>query len=152
MKTDRKTILKIAAAVIITVIFALLAGLFTKTDSKWYISLEKSPLMPPGLVFTIVWIIMYALFAAAFSIAVVKGGSYVVFTLELALLALWCYVFFQKYALSGSLVVIIAALVYSVFLFRYAYDRSRIAGYFILPLCFWLAYATAINYQTALLN
>lgn len=152
MSIGKKDAVKSIFAVLYTLLTAFIAGQFTDTDSEWFVSLEKSPLMPPGIVFIIVWAVLYMLVAISFALTLVNGGKAFLFMLVLALLSLWCYVFFIKQQPVEGLILIIVILILSIMLFKYAYGYLPAAGYLILPLCLWLAYAAAINYQTVLLN
>ena len=52
--------------IVIFQLVGILLGLFTKANmDPWYLTLEKSGLTPPDIVFSIVWPILYVMIAAA---------------------------------------------------------------------------------------
>lgn len=144
----------IAFAVLSTAAFAVLAGLFTDVESEWYTGLNKSVLQPPGAVFGIAWGILYVLLAASFAITLIKteGKRDILFLLNLALLALWCYVFFELQNAVAGIIVLAVTFVESLILFKRTYDVSRLAAYLLIPFVLWLAFAMVLNYSIILLN
>lgn len=137
-----------------TAAFAFLAGYFTDTESEWFQTLIKGPLMPPNIAFVAAWAVIYALLMASFAITLVKSGgkSGLPFMINAALLALWCFIFFYKENPTAALMLIAVITVGSVFLFGCAYKINRIAGYLLLPFVAWMGFACALNYHIALLN
>ena len=153
MKQTAKNVGLVALAIVCTAVFAFLAAYFTDI-SEWFLSLNKGPLMPPGPVFQIGWGILYVLLAASFAIVLVKceGGGWLPYLVNLALLALWCYVFFERRQIGTAFLLIVCIAVESILLFGYAYKRSKLAGYLLLPFVAWMGFATALNYYIVILN
>lgn len=150
----KKDIWKIVFVVLITAVFALLSSVFTDTSSEWYKSLEKPSIQPPPIAFAIAWSIIYVLFAASFSVTLIKNkwsGAFL-YIINLILTTLWCVLFFIRQSPGSALVLIIIIFVLAVYLAIFAYNKSALAGILILPYALWIGYALAINYGVVLLN
>ena len=150
----KKNAVKIIVAVGITALFALLSAYFTRTDTEWYRALAKPEIQPPPLVFSIAWGVIYALFAASFSVMLIKndGKGAFPYILNLILTTLWCVVFFVQQNIGAGLILMIIIFAAAIYLIIFAYNRSALAGILILPYVLWIGYALAINYGVVLLN
>ena len=145
---------KIAFPITVTSAFAAASALLTDTLSEWYLSLVKPAIQPPPVVFSVVWSVLYVLFAASFALVLLKNdgkGSFV-YLLNLFLQALWCVVFFKSRSIGGALVLLIVIFICAVYLAAFAYKKNLAAGILITPYVIWCAYALAVNYAVALLN
>lgn len=150
----KKDIWKIVFAVTITALFALLSSYFTDTSSEWYMALEKPSIQPPPIVFAIAWPIIYVLFAASFSVLLIKNkwsGAFL-YIINLILTTLWCVLFFVRHSTGSALVLLLIIFAFAVYLAIFAYNKSVLAGILILPYVLWIGYALAINYGVVLLN
>ena len=141
-------------AVLFTAVFAALAWLFTDTSSEWYLSLEKSPLTPPPAVFGIAWGILYLLLAVSYAIVLTEteGKKGKLFLVNGFLLALWCLFFFTLEQPVVGLIVLLLAFLNSIFLAWNSYEVRSAAGYLLIPLVLWLAFAAYLNYYIVLMN
>ena len=150
-KQNRKYIL---FAVLFTAVFGALAVVFTDTQSEWYLSLEKSPLTPPSMVFGIAWGILYLLLAISYAIVLIEtqGKKGKLFLVNGVLLALWCLFFFTLEQSVVGLIILILTFLNSIFLARNSYEVRPIAGYLLIPFVLWLAFATYLNYYIVLMN
>jgi len=150
----KQNIKYIVFAVVFTAVFAGLATLFTDTRSEWYLSLEKSPLTPPSMVFGIAWGILYLLMAVSYAIVLTEtmGKKGRLFLVNGVLLALWCLFFFTLEMPVAGLIILVAAFLNSFFLAWNSYDVRPLAGYLMIPLVLWLAFAAYLNYYIVLMN
>jgi translocator protein len=128
---------------------------------EWYPKLEKPSFTPPSWVFAPVWTLLYATMGLSLYLASQRqteeeGGiwvaSRVLFGTQLALNALWSYVFFGRRAPGWALVemsflwVAIAATVL-------AFSKiSRSAALVLLPYLLWTSFAAALNYSIWRMN
>lgn len=152
MKKERSRY--VVFAVLFTALFAGIAGIFTDTQSEWYLSLEKSPLTPPPPVFGIAWGIWYLLLAVCYAIvfAHTQGKQGRLFPVNAVLLALWCLSFFTLEQPLIALVILVMAFFNGIFLAWNTYEVHPAAGYALIPFVLWLAFATYLNYTILLLN
>ena len=129
---------------------------FTDTESQWYLGLVKSPLQPPNWVFPIVWTTIYALIGISFYRVLRKDGfagrAVYAQLLNLALLALWPYVFFYQKLPSMAMILLVINFAVAVYATAAAFHRDNLAGWLLLAELLWLGYAAVLNYTIAMLN
>jgi len=125
---------------------------------EWYIFLAKPSWTPPSGVFAPVWTLLYVMMGVAAWLVWKRwgfdgaSGPLGLFFLQLALNALWSYLFFGRRDLGGAAVevVILWLLILAT---AVAFWRKRpIAGALLLPYLCWVGFASALNYQIWRLN
>lgn len=121
------------------------AGLYmTEEIYAWYDTLPLSALTPPKWVFPVVWNILFICMAVSVSIVWDKISLFP-FWILIILLALWSFLFFYLqnplFAL-GEFVVILFVEIFCLYQF---FKSSVIAGFLLLPLIIWSAFAYYLN-------
>jgi tryptophan-rich sensory protein len=133
-------------------------GLATSTGlESWYGTLEKPSWNPPGWVFGPVWSTLYLMMAIAAWLVYRKSRGFVVvpftlFGIQLALNALWSFVFFQwrnPGAAFAEIVVLWIAIVATIAAF---FPRSNLAGWLLVPYLAWVTFAAVLNFTIWRLN
>lgn len=128
-------------------------GLFP--PGPWYEKLNKPTWTPPNWLFPVAWTTLYLLMSGAGALAAVQPGNGValaLWSLQIALNALWTPVFFGLRKLKLGLVVL-AALWVSVALTTLAlWQVSTLAGVLFLPYLLWVTIAGALNFSVIRLN
>ena len=148
----------IEAALISLLAVAIVAGsamLFTDTKSTWYMMLGKPSIQPPAIVFPIVWSILYLLYAASLTLAIINNASKKTFILFLILGVLniaWCLFFFTFKLPVAALLIILLYLVASYLTIKELYPFSKWGALLLIPSMLWITLATVINYLIILLN
>ena len=125
---------------------------------EWYAGLVKPTLTPPAWIFGPVWTLLYVMMAAAawlvwrrygWANAIVPLG---LFLGQLALNALWSYLFFGLQR-PGLALLDIVALWLAILVTFMAFWRSQPpAGLLLLPYLLWVSFATYLNFQFWRLN
>ena len=136
-----------------------LVGWLTRTGLETvYPQLEKPALTPPGIVFPIVWGILYLLMGVSMAMVVNKAGlaaatpSLVLWVLQLALNFGWTILFFGL-NLRGSAPVCLAILWLLVLDMILTMARvCSIAALLQVPYLLWLSFAAYLNAGIWLLN
>lgn len=137
----------------------LIGSLFSPSSSpgEWYETLQKSSLNPPGIVFPIVWNILFILMGtAAWRIWKMCGPTLclplIVFILQLILNALWSYLFFglQNPGLAFIEIIILWLAILVTLISFYKIDK--LAGYLLVPYLVWVSFAIYLNYAIVQLN
>jgi translocator protein len=125
---------------------------------EWYAGLVKPALTPPGWVFGPVWTLLYAMMGtAAWLVWRAYGltGAPVplgLFLVQLALNALWSYLFFGLNR-PGLAFLDIVALWLAILATLVAFWRADpLAGLLLLPYLLWVSFATYLNFQFWRLN
>ena len=111
----------------------LLAGSLTRQQVASYATMPKPSFAPPGIVFPIVWNILYH---AALS----------VYSLQLLCNFFWPLIFFNLQAYLAAflwLVTLFLLVVYMAILF---FDISRPTAYLQIPYLLWLLFAGVLNF------
>ena len=148
--------LRIILAVLFVVAVAALGSVFTDTSSEWYQNLVKPALQPPGMVFAIVWTVLYGLIATSLSLSVLNPDTQAK-TLWLhaangVLNVLWTYTFFQLHNPGGALFVLLLTIIIAIALYVNVRKTNAAAAYLLIPYLVWLAFALYLNYEIAFLN
>lgn len=131
---------------------AALGGLATRRAPEFYAALARPEWAPPASVFGPVWTLLYTLMALAAwlvwkdrGLAAVRGPL-VLFGSQLALNALWSWLFFawQRGLLAEIEIVVLLAFIAATLV---AFWRVRpLAGALLLPYLAWVGYATALTF------
>jgi len=125
---------------------------------SFYGQLVQPEWAPPSYVFGPVWTVLYALMAIAAWLVWRSGGFHSnrialsLFLVQLALNALWSWLFFawQLGALAFVDIVVLWVLIVATLV---AFWRVRpLAGALLIPYLLWVSFAAALNYSLWQLN
>lgn len=136
-----------------------LFGLLTQANIEpWYLGLEKSRLTPPGIVFSIVWSILYAILA-------IIGWSlfnrrheikfkqiYHLYVLQIIMNWAWTPLFFQFHWIGFSFIwLVVLACINGIILIKLR-NQMRWIAILQFPYFLWLIFATYLNGMIWILN
>ena len=137
----------------------LLAGILTRDGVAWYTAnVQKPPLTPPGIVFPIVWTVLYALMgigAARISLTTpsqARNRGMNLWMVQLTLNFLWSIVFFDFRAYGLAAVMLVALLILIGWMIRVFLETDRLAGLLQLPYFLWCSFALYLNLGVWTLN
>ena len=125
---------------------------------SFYGQLVQPEWAPPSYVFGPVWTVLYALMAIAAWLVWRSGGFHTnrvalsLFMVQLALNALWSWLFFawQRGALAFVDIVLLWLLIVVTLV---SFWRVRpLAGALLIPYLLWVSFASALNYSLWQLN
>ena len=149
-------------AVVISFIPGIIGGFFSPLSpgaNEWYNGLVQSVLTPNGWVFSIAWIILYALLGIALYLIMVaaktrqnKALAYALFIAQMGLNALWSYLFFGLHMIGGALVCLVALVAVAIWMAAAFKPISRGASYLVWPYILWLIFALYLNVVILTLN
>jgi benzodiazapine receptor len=137
------------ALVLATSIIGSIANINITSDS-WYDELVKSSLNPPGLVFGIVWPILYILMAIVSFQASEKIWKLFIF--QLILNAAWSWIFFYFQAPLIALLDIAFLIVINLKIMGQLRSFSIMLFLLYLPYLLWLFFAAFLNISIIYLN
>lgn len=152
--------LKAALSLAVWIVISLTAGMIGSRfmPGAWYESIAKPSWTPPDLVFGPVWTLLYILMGVAAWIVWRSGAEtgrlapLSVFIFQLALNALWSYIFFGLHK-PGAAFAEILALWAMILATLVLFWRVRpAAGFLLIPYLAWVTFASALNYQIWRLN
>ena len=137
----------------------ILAGIISRSGIQNYMTMaEKPPLTPPGILFPIVWTILYALMgigAARIYLSMEspqRNRGITVFIAQLIVNFFWPLFFFnlQAYGFAFFWLLLLWVLVfYMIFTF---YKTDKLAAWLQIPYLIWLTFAAYLNLGVWLLN
>jgi len=152
---------KILVMVVTCLVVGYLSSNVTQTSvNTWYPTLNKPFFTPPNWAFPVAWTTLYIFMGVAAGLVwsrieyeadvVRKGLTY--FAIQLALNALWSYLFFglKNPLLALAEIVLLWLMIYETYIQFKKVDK--IAGYLFIPYLIWVTYATALNASIWWLN
>lgn len=147
------------AAILLTEAVGALSGFLARDGTELYASMiAKPPLSPPGVVFPVVWAILYACMgigAARIWMAppsLQRTRALQAFLAQLAFNFFWTLLFFNLQAYGFALLWLAALwelILWMIFAFR-AVDRT--AAKLQIPYLIWVTFAAYLNLGVWLLN
>jgi tryptophan-rich sensory protein len=125
---------------------------------EWYASLAKPPWTPPSAVFAPVWTVLYVLMGVAAWVVWRRAGfsgaapALALFVIQLALNALWSYVFFGLHRVDIALVDIAALWLVILIVLVLFWREDWRAGALLIPYLVWVGFASCLNFALWRLN
>lgn len=150
---NAKKFVKFLSSLAISLAVGGLSSLLTRNSSDFYKSLILPPFAPPSIVFPIVWSILYVLIGISLYLArPLKGDNTKYFVLLMTFLFFWPIIFFIFKNIGLSLIWILITLVLAIVVTIGFYKENKIAGYLLIPLDIWIAFASILNASIYFLN
>jgi tryptophan-rich sensory protein len=124
----------------------------------WYAALTKPAWTPPGSVFGPVWSVLYVLMAVAAWLVWrrtgFRGGGLALslFLAQLALNALWSYLFFGIHRPDLALLEIVVLWAVILWVMLLFWRKVPLAGVLMLPYLAWVGFASCLNFALWQLN
>ena len=131
---------------------------FVDPNMTWYHTLVKPPLVPPDMIFGLVWTVLYLLIGLAAALVFYKGiedqhhTAVWLLGVQLLLNALWTPVFFGMHNLPLALAVVVLMLAEGFFMHRAFKKHSKLAAIMLWPYWLWLSFATYLTAGFLMLN
>lgn len=127
-------------------------------DNRWFASLAKPDLTPPGWIFGTVWPLLYLLLGLAIAIilhargARLRGVAIGLFLIQILLNFTWSPLFFAAHQVTNAfylaalltLLTLITALLFA--------QIRKSAALLMLPYLLWLCFATWLTFEIDRLN
>jgi len=137
---------------------AAIGSVATLQAQTFYVQLARPDWAPPPTVFGPVWSLLYGLMAwAAWMVWRERGfaaqrGALLLFLVQLAVNALWSWLFFAWHKGAGSFADIVLLWVLIVATVIAFWRIKPVAGALLLPYLAWVSFATALNFSVWQLN
>ncbi|MBE6154540.1 MAG: tryptophan-rich sensory protein [Firmicutes bacterium] len=146
---------KLLLYIVITFLIGSFFAIFT-SNNETYRSLNKI-IEVPGIVFPIVWSILYLLMSISAYIVSEsndrnKNKALKIYFIQLIVNSLWTLIFFgfKLYAFGFIWILLLISLV--VLMIYNFYKIKSVAGYINLPYILWLIFAAFLNISIVILN
>ena len=153
MKIDIK---KLIISILIPVGLGAIVGVLTGSSNNYNEIIQPS-FAPPGIVFPIVWTILYTLMGISSYIisesnSSLKDEALSTYKLQLIVNLLWSFFFFTfKWYLFSFLWIILLIVLVSLMIKRF-YNISKVSALIQIPYLLWLIFAAILNFSIFLLN
>lgn len=122
---------------------------------EWYRNLSKPSWTPPDWLFPLAWTTLYICMSVAAARVADQPGSgmaMALWSLQIALNALWTPIFFGLQRIKGGLVVLIALWLSVAACMLALFQLDTIAGLLFVPYLAWVTTAGALNISVMRLN
>ena len=145
--------------IVIPLAVGSLAGFITKDSMETFNMLNKPSLSPPGIVFPIVWSILYILMGIASYLVITTGSgnnkvkeALVYYGLQLLFNFLWSIWFFSFgwYLFAFIWLLLLWVLIFNTM--ASFYDINKTSAYLLIPYLLWVTFASYLNFAVYLMN
>jgi len=155
----RLNIKQLIICIAIPLLIGSLSAFLTRDSMTTFSRVIKPPLSPPGILFPIVWTVLYTLMGIASYLIVSSDAAkedvqnaIFVYALQLGINFFWSIFFFnlQWYLFSFFwLLLLWTFILYTIVVF---YRISKPAAYLLIPYLLWVTFAGYLNLGIAILN
>lgn len=123
----------------------------------WYPTLDKSALTPPGIVFSIVWSVLYLLMGISAGLiwntrTVYSWVLILLFIVQLVLNLLWTFCFFYMQSPIIGFAVLVVLFMVVVLYVAGCYTQHKWAAIMNIPYLLWLIFAGYLNLYVVINN
>lgn len=142
-----------------TELVGALSSLLSGNFSSFYSELIRPPLAPPGILFPIVWAILYALMGISAYMIYVSDASngekkkaLTLYAIQLFVNFMWSIVFFRFEQIGAAFAVLVLLIILVVMMIVSFYKIRPLAGYLNIPYLLWIIFAAYLNLGFLILN
>ena len=149
MKKLKPLIVSIGLPLLLGAISAFISNMDT------YSEINKPFLSPPGIVFPIVWTILYILMGVSKYLISKENNNEtasLIYYIQLIINVIWPLVFFNAREYLVALAIIIILIIFVITMIIEFRKLNKTAAYLQIPYLIWLLFATYLNYQVLILN
>lgn len=135
--------------ILIPVIMGAIVGLIINPFMN-YQNLNKPPLSPPGIIFPIVWTILYIIMGYSFYKQNEQNKT--IYYTQLIVNGLWSIFFFVFKWYLFSFLWIILLIILVIIMIKEFYKINKLSGLLNIPYLIWLLFASYLSFGVYLLN
>lgn len=148
---------KLIISILIPLAVGQISALLTRSSADTYAMLSKSPLSPPGVVFPIVWTILYILMGISCYLIITSGNentknALTWYALQLVLNFFWSLIFFNLHFYLFAFIWLLILIVTIIIMIIKFYKINPLAAYLQIPYLLWCIFAAYLNFSIYLLN
>ncbi len=136
----------------------VISGLLSMMGMRGFDDVMQSELTPPGIVFPIVWFVLYALMgigAARIRLAeesIEQIKALLIFSLQLAVNFFWSIIFFDLQAFQFAFWWLVILWVLIILMITAYHKVDKLAAYIQIPYLLWVTFAGYLAYMTWMMN
>ena len=135
--------------ILIPVIMGGIIGLIINPFMN-YQDLNKPPLSPPGIIFPIVWTILYIIMGYSFYKQDEQNKT--IYYTQLVVNGLWSIFFFVFKWYLFSFIWIILLIILVIIMIKEFYKLNKLSGLINIPYLIWLIFAAYLSFGIYILN
>lgn len=162
--SKKQSLLALALNLVLVAAVSGLSVLLSGDGMDRYPDLVRPPFSPPGIVFPVVWIILFILMAVSAwmilrsltEVFSIKGALYssslLLYFVQLIVNLLWPVLFFRLSLYLPALLWLVLLIVLVVQMIRSFYRVNKTAALLQIPYLLWLVFAGYLNLGVWLLN
>ena len=140
---------KLIKNILIPVIMGGIIGLIINPFMN-YQNLNKPPLSPPGIIFPIIWTILYIIMGYSFYKQNEQNKT--IYYTQLVVNGLWSSFFFVFKWYLFSFIWIILLIILVIIMIKEFYKVNKLSGLINIPYLIWLIFAAYLSFGVYLLN
>ena len=155
--------LKLIILIILPLLVGFVSSLITKNAMLVFNSVKKPPLSPPGILFPIVWSILYIMMGISNYLVVIcnktdenivklRKKCIIIYIIQLIFNFFWSIIFFRCSQYGFALVWLLMLLILVVVLMINSKKISKTSAYLLIPYIVWMIFATYLNAGVWVLN
>lgn len=137
----------------------ILSALLTRNEIRIFsATVQQPPLTPPGIVFPIVWTILFALMGIGAARVYLSEASadrtrsLLLFILQLLFNFFWSIIFFNLQSYGFALIWLMTLWLLILLMILSFSKVDKLAAWFQLPYLLWVSFALYLNFGVWLLN
>ena len=136
----------------------VISGLLSMMGMRGFDGVMQSELTPPGIVFPIVWFVLYALMgigAARIRLAeesLEQVKALLIFSLQLAVNSFWSIIFFDLQAFQFAFWWLLILWVLIILMIIAYHKVDKLAAYIQILYLLWVTFAGYLTYMTWMMN
>jgi|TARA_B110000093_G_C12913657_1_gene385955 benzodiazapine receptor len=133
---------------------SIIASFSNFKKDKEYNKLNKSKVMPPSYIFSIVWPILYLLIGISYYYGINTNSYYNYIIPIIGLIINYSYtpIFLKLDNLILGLVIVLLTLVFAIITFIQFYYFNKMSSYLLIPYILWLTFASYLSYDIYTIN
>ena len=158
-------IVKFIVAILIPLLVGGVSAFITKDAMMVFYTIKKPPLAPPGILFPIVWSILYVLMGISSYLinelnvdklsgkkVALRKNTLIIYVVQLVFNFFWSIIFF-KFSMYKFAFVWLVILWIMVFIFiKNAMKLNKTAAYLMIPYLLWMTFAGYLNIMISIFN
>ena len=153
----RKEIKSYIVAILLPLAVGGVSALLTMGSMDIYETINTPSFAPPGIVFPIVWTILYILMGISSGIiynskSKDKDNALFIYIIQLMVNFVWSIIFFNLRAFLLAFLLIIVLWVLIVLMISRFYKIDKTAAYLQIPYLLWVTFAGILSFAIYLLN
>lgn len=156
-KFDTKNLISLIVCILIPLAVGGLAALLTKNSMDVYQTINKPALSPPGILFPIVWTILYILMGVSLYLVYKSDSGYrpaalLTFALQLIFNFVWSLLFFNGRMYTFAFIWLLALWLLIILMIVEFKKVKPIAAWLQIPYLLWVTFAAYLNLSIAIMN